>query len=59
MAQRIKKRQAINQDSFAFPTMPGSHLELKNPALEFAKSVCQVGGESFVFLENPRLLIVY
>ena len=25
-----------------FPELPGSHLTMKNPALEFVKSVCQV-----------------
>jgi len=25
-----------------FPEHPGSHLMMKNPALEFVKSVCQV-----------------
>ena len=25
-----------------FPLLPGSHLPLSNPALEFVKSICQV-----------------
>lgn len=28
--------------SQAFPSLPGSHLELTNPTLEFVKAICKV-----------------
>ena len=28
-----------------FPNLPGSHLHLNNPALEFVKTVCKVRGD--------------
>ena len=33
-----------SQTSEVFPRLAGSHLTLRNPALEFVKSVCQVLG---------------
>lgn len=33
------KRQ---RDDFAFPILPGSHLKLKNPLLEFIKTTCAI-----------------
>ncbi|XP_069115944.1 LOW QUALITY PROTEIN: DNA polymerase epsilon catalytic subunit A-like [Argopecten irradians] len=44
ITQKIQKKLAGNTNNAAveFPQRPGSHLLLKNPALEFVKSVCQV-----------------
>ncbi|GAA5995500.1 DNA polymerase epsilon catalytic subunit [Rhodotorula paludigena] len=41
---KLKEQFADKQDpdAFAFPVLPGSHLRLKNPVLEFIKSVCAV-----------------
>ena len=30
------------EESYFFPDLPGSHLEFKNPALEFVKTICAV-----------------
>ncbi|XP_060084893.1 DNA polymerase epsilon catalytic subunit A-like, partial [Ylistrum balloti] len=44
ITQKIQKKLAGNTNNAAieFPQRPGSHLLLKNPALEFVKCVCQV-----------------
>ncbi|KAM9811154.1 DNA polymerase epsilon catalytic subunit A [Neosynchiropus ocellatus] len=46
ITQKIKKKvtgtRSVNQPSEMFPNLPGSHLMLNNPALEFIKYVCQV-----------------
>ncbi|TNY23875.1 DNA polymerase epsilon catalytic subunit A [Rhodotorula diobovata] len=40
----LKERFADKDDpeAFAFPVLPGSHLRLKNPVLEFIKTTCAV-----------------
>ncbi|KAI8587396.1 hypothetical protein BDZ88DRAFT_240684 [Geranomyces variabilis] len=41
----IRKRDARNDPAaYAFPSLPGSHLHMTNPALEFAKCVVAVFG---------------
>ncbi|XP_074652055.1 DNA polymerase epsilon catalytic subunit A-like [Tubulanus polymorphus] len=44
--QKIKKKlsggQGLENSSEEFPQLPGSHLKLTNPALEFIKYICKV-----------------
>lgn len=46
ITQKIQKKvtgtRSVTQPSEMFPVLPGSHLPLSNPALEFIKYVCQV-----------------
>ena len=44
LTQKILRKLPPNgsNEKSVFPELPGSHLALKNPALEFVKSVCQV-----------------
>lgn len=46
ITQKIQKKvcgtRSVAQPSEMFPVLPGSHLPLNNPALEFVKYVCQV-----------------
>lgn len=46
ITQKIQKKvtgsRNVTQTSEMFPVLPGSHLPLNNPALEFIKYVCQV-----------------
>ncbi|XP_015221455.2 DNA polymerase epsilon catalytic subunit A [Lepisosteus oculatus] len=46
ITQKIQKKvtgtRNVTQPSDMFPVLPGSHLPLNNPALEFIKYVCQV-----------------
>ncbi|KAK3514779.1 hypothetical protein QTP70_030670 [Hemibagrus guttatus] len=46
ITQKIQKKvcgtRSVSQPSEMFPVLPGSHLPLNNPALEFIKYVCQV-----------------
>ncbi|TSU24182.1 DNA polymerase epsilon catalytic subunit A [Bagarius yarrelli] len=46
ITQKIQKKvcgtRSASQPSEMFPVLPGSHLPLNNPALEFIKYVCQV-----------------
>ena len=47
LTQKIQKKISgyhgnINNMASEFPVLPGSHLSLRNPALEFVKAVCQV-----------------
>lgn len=46
ITQKIQKKvtgtRNVTQPSEMFPVLPGSHLPLNNPALEFVKYVCQV-----------------
>ena len=46
ITQKIQRKVAgtrsVTQPSEMFPSLPGSHLPLNNPALEFIKYVCQV-----------------
>lgn len=46
ITQKIQKKvtgtRSVTQPSEMFPVLPGSHLPLHNPALEFIKYVCQV-----------------
>lgn len=54
ITQKIQKKvtgtRNVTQPSEMFPVLPGSHLPLNNPALEFIKYVCQV------YYQNPKLL---
>ncbi|KAG9339579.1 hypothetical protein JZ751_023470 [Albula glossodonta] len=47
VTQKIQKKvtgtRSVTQPSEMFPVLPGSHLPLNNPALEFIKYVCQDG----------------
>ena len=36
------RRNKHNTSAKVFPSLPGSHLHLNNPALEFVKTVCKV-----------------
>lgn len=49
ITQKIQKKvtgtRNVSQPSELFPVLPGSHLPLNNPALEFVKYVCQVHNE--------------
>lgn len=51
ITQKIQKKvsgsRRTTEPSEMFPALPGSHLMLNNPALEFIKSVCQVRGAFF------------
>ncbi|XP_022098482.1 DNA polymerase epsilon catalytic subunit A-like [Acanthaster planci] len=47
ITQKIQKkvsgnRNSVHDASSEFPQLPGSHLPLNNPALEFVKAVCKV-----------------
>ncbi|CAB1321597.1 unnamed protein product [Coregonus sp. 'balchen'] len=46
ITQKIQKKvtgtRSVTQPSEMFPVLPGSHLPLSNPALEFIKYVCQL-----------------
>lgn len=46
ITQKIQKKvtgtRSVTHTSEMFPILPGSHLPLNNPALEFIKYVCQV-----------------
>lgn len=46
ITQKIQKKvtgtRHVTEPSEMFPILPGSHLPLNNPALEFIKYVCQV-----------------
>ncbi|XP_013399576.1 DNA polymerase epsilon catalytic subunit A [Lingula anatina] len=47
ITQKIQKKIAGNRNTLGdaateFPILPGSHLPLSNPALEFVKAVCKV-----------------
>lgn len=50
ITQKIQKKvtgtRNVTQPSEMFPVLPGSHLPLNNPALEFIKYVCQVQYQS-------------
>jgi len=39
-----------------FPVLAGSHLPLKNPALEFVKAVCQVSGRKIFVAVATRFI---
>ena len=40
--QKIRKKLTGDNHAKEFPKLPGSHLPLKDPALEFIKAVCEV-----------------
>lgn len=54
ITQKIQKKvtgtRNVTQPSEMFPVLPGSHLPLNNPALEFIKYVSQV------YYQHPKLL---
>lgn len=70
ITQKIQKKvtgsRNVTQTSELFPVLPGSHLSLNKPALEFVKYVCQVGAilsESSVeqrrtLKRSPHLLLI-
>lgn len=63
ITQKIQKKvtgtRNVNQPSELFPVLPGSHLPLNNPALEFVKYVCQVRNEAAkLTLELPKCTIL-
>ncbi len=41
VTQKIHKKLTTSEDN-VFPLLPGSHLKLSNPALEFIKALCKV-----------------
>lgn len=57
ITQKIQKKvtgtRNVTQPSEMFPVLPGSHLSLNNPALEFIKYVCQV------YYQVSKLLSAY
>lgn len=44
IAQKIHQKLSVShaESTNVFPLLPGSHLLLTNPALEFIKAVCEV-----------------
>ena len=62
----LKERHATKSDpeAFHFPILPGSHLKLKNPVLEFIKTTCAVlalskdVGEEVVVLKRNLLDLI-
>jgi len=62
----LKERHANKEDpeGFQFPILPGSHLKLKNPVLEFIKTTCAVlalskdVGEEVVVLKRNLLDLI-
>ncbi|GAA6009169.1 hypothetical protein JCM11491_005778 [Sporobolomyces phaffii] len=62
----LKERYANKDDpeAFQFPVLPGSHLKLKNPVLEFIKTTCAVlalskdVGEEVVVLKRNLLDLI-
>ncbi|CAL1540665.1 unnamed protein product, partial [Lymnaea stagnalis] len=44
LSQKLKKKFPVSHEGEGdlFPRLPGSHLKLSNPALEFVKSICEV-----------------
>ena len=53
LTQKIQKKLAGNRGTNnnlaeEFPMLPGSHLTLKDPALEFVKAVCQVTNVTYM-----------
>ncbi|GAA5880821.1 hypothetical protein JCM16303_005131 [Sporobolomyces ruberrimus] len=62
----LKERHANKDDpeAFQFPILPGSHLKLKNPVLEFIKTTCAVlalsrdVGEEVVVLKRNLLDLI-
>ena len=61
IAQLIKRQrtEAMHEDllqDWKFPVMPGSHLEMQNPALELVKSVMQVLSLDKTITLEARLL---
>lgn len=60
ITQKIQKKVTGSRNSAElsemFPVLPGSHLVLNNPALEFIKYVCKVrtgAGTSFIPRHRP------
>ncbi len=53
ITQKIQKKvsstRSVTLPSEMFPVLPGSHLPLNNPALEFIKCVCQVSTRTSCF----------
>ena len=57
ITQKIQKKFSGSLGSGSvFPEHPGSHLTMKNPALEFVKSVCQV---IMLHIEDQRAVMCY
>lgn len=53
ITQKIQKKvtgsRNVAELSEMFPVLPGSHLPLNNPALEFIKCVCKVSATPHLF----------
>lgn len=60
ITQKIQKKvtgtRSVTQPSEMFPVLPGSHLPLNNPALEFIKYVCQVTADKAL---SPRCMLSF
>lgn len=57
ITQKIQKKVTgtrSTQPSEMFPVLPGSHLVLNNPALEFIKYVCQVNSVTTTLLTGQN-----
>ena len=65
ITQKIQKKLAGSYGnardlSSEFPVLPGSHLPLKHPALEFVKDVCQVCNSGMcIFLYNRQNVLEF
>ncbi|XP_012941045.1 DNA polymerase epsilon catalytic subunit A [Aplysia californica] len=61
LTEKMKKKLPVSHgradgQTDIFPQLPGSHLPLSNPALEFVKTVCQVLGlDSNVSIQMKKL----
>lgn len=58
ITQKIQKKVTGSRNSTEpsemFPVLPGSHLVLSNPVLEFIKYVCKVRGSGDAETLSPR-----
>lgn len=62
LTQKIQKKLSGNRNTHGdmameFPQLPGSHLPLNNPALEFVKCVCKVGELLNKFVVNEKRIM--
>ncbi|KAI9356996.1 hypothetical protein DFJ73DRAFT_213314 [Zopfochytrium polystomum] len=56
LVERLVKRGRSDKGGFDFPVLPGSHLELSNPTLEFVKAVVAVLGLDSSVEREVRIL---
>jgi DNA polymerase epsilon subunit 1 len=54
--QEVPEDEGISENSFEFPVLPGSHLNMKNPALEFIKLVSKFFSLDPIIARESRLL---